>query len=194
MNRRELLNRACGMGMCSCAASVMFGDSSSGAQNDTEENKKLRELRTEHNRCKWWLDHAAKQLASLWELLESHLDDAKRREILEQLGRNCAKSLGWGERYKGNPEGFFKFLNQKLGETCTYDKEKGVIDVVTRERDCDCKLVNSKLTPAYFCHCSMGWQKHMYETILGKAVDTELKESVLQGSKRCVFQICIKAL
>lgn len=192
MNRRELLDRACGMGMCSCAASVMFGDSSSGAQSDTEENKELRELRTEHNRCKWWLDHAAKQLARLFELLESHLDDARRCEILEQLGRNCAKSLGWGEKFRGDLEGFFKFMNQKHGETFTYDKEKGVITVVTRERDCDCKLVNSKLTPAYFCHCSMGWQKHMYETILGKPVDTELKESVLQGSKRCVFQIRIK--
>jgi predicted hydrocarbon binding protein len=194
MKRRELLNRACGMGMCSCAASVMFEDLSSGAQNDAAENKKLREVQKELNSCKWWLEHGSKQLAKLWELLEQHLDDTKRREILEQLGRNCAKSLGWGEKYKGNPEGFFKFMNQKQGETFTYDKEKGLITVVTRERECDCKLVNSKLTPAYFCHCSMGWQKQMYETILGKSVETELKESVLQGSKRCVFQIRIKAL
>ena len=194
MNRRELLNRACGMGMCSCVTSVMFENLSSGAQNDTEEDKKLREVQTELNRCKWWLGHASKQLAKLWELLEPHLDDTKRREILEQLGRNCAKSIGWGEKYKGNPEGFFEFMNKKQGETFTYDKGKGVITVVTRERECDCKLVNNKLTPAYFCHCSMGWQKQMYETILGKPVDTELKESVLQGSKRCVFQIRIKAL
>lgn len=192
MNRRELLNRACGMGMCSCAASVVFEDLSSGAQNDTEENKKLREVQKELKRYKWWLNHATKQLAKLWELLESHLDDTQRREILEKLGRNCAKSIGWGKKYKGNPEGFFKFMNQKQEETFTYDKEKGVITVVTRERECDCKLVNSKVTPAYFCHCSMGWQKHMYETILGKSVETELKESVLQGSKRCVFQIRIK--
>ncbi|MBN2180391.1 MAG: hypothetical protein JW715_00650 [Sedimentisphaerales bacterium] len=193
MNRRDLLNRACGMGMCSCAASVMIESSGSAAQSDTAENKKLQEIQTELNRTQWWLDHGAKQLARLWQLLEPHLDDAKRREILEQLGRNCAKSIGWGEKYKGNPEGFFNYMNQKNGETFTYDKEKGIIDVVTRERECECRLVNSKLTPAYFCHCSMGWQKQMYETILGKPVETELKESVLQGSKRCVFQIHIKA-
>jgi hypothetical protein len=111
MKRRELLNRACGMGMCSCAASVMFDNVSSGAQNDTAEDKKLQEVQTELNKCKWWLGHASKQLAKLWELLEPHLDDTKRREILEQLGRNCAKSIGWGERYKKNPEGFFEFMN-----------------------------------------------------------------------------------
>jgi len=194
MKRRELLSHACGMGMCSCAASVMFDNVSSGAQNDAAENKKLQEIQTELNRSQWWLNHGAKQLAKLWELLEPLLDDAKRREILEQLGRNCAKSLGWGEKYKGNPEGFFEYMNQKNGENFTYDKEKGIITVVTRERDCDCKLVNSKITPAYFCQCSIGWQKQMYETILGKSVDVEVKESVLKGSKRCVFQIRIKAL
>ena len=194
MKRRELLSHACGMGMCSCAASVMFDNVSSGTQNDTAEDKKLQEIQTELNRSQWWLNHGAKQLAKLWELLEPLLDDAKRREILEQLGRNCAKSLGWGEKYRGNPEGFFKYMNQKNGENFTYDKEKGVITVVTRERDCDCKLVNSKITPAYFCQCSIGWQKQMYETILGKSVDVEVKESVLKGSKRCVFQIRIKAL
>jgi len=172
----------------------MFDNVSSGAQNDAAENKKLQEIQTELNRSQWWLNHGAKQLAKLWELLEPLLDDAKRREILEQLGRNCAKSLGWGEKYKGNPEGFFEYMNQKNGENFTYDKEKGIITVVTRERDCDCKLVNSKITPAYFCQCSIGWQKQMYETILGKSVDVEVKESVLKGSKRCVFQIRIKAL
>jgi predicted hydrocarbon binding protein len=31
----------------------------------------------------------------------------------------------------------------------------------------------------------------MYETILGKSVTVVLKESVLRGSKRCVFEISI---
>jgi predicted hydrocarbon binding protein len=170
----------------------MFEDLGSGGQEDAAENKKFRELRTELKRCKWWLNHSSKQLARLWELLESHLDDTKRREISEQLGRNCAKSIGWGKKYKGNPEGFFKQMERSQGEKFEYDKANGIITVTTPERDCVCKLVNSKLTPAYFCHCSMGWQKHMYETILDKSVETELKESVLQGSKRCVFQIRIK--
>jgi predicted hydrocarbon binding protein len=33
------------------------------------------------------------------------------------------------------------------------------------------------------------WQKYTYETILGKKVDVALKESVLRGSKRCVFRV-----
>ncbi len=192
MNRRELLNRACGMGMCSCTATVIFDNLCSGVQNDTEENEELQKVQRELHRSQWWLDHTKKQFAKLWELLKPHLDDKKRLDIIEELGRNCAKSLGWGEKFKGNPEGFFEHMERTQGETFEYDKAKGVIKVTTPERDCVCGLVNSKITPAFFCHCSIGWQKQMYETILGKTVDAELKESVLKGSKRCVFQIRIR--
>ncbi len=194
MKRRELLNRVCGMGMCSCAASVMFEDLSSGTQSDASENKKFQELQKELNSCKWWLDHTKKQIAKLWELLEPHLDEKQRLELIEQLGRNCAKSIGWAEKYRGDPEGFFKLMERSQGEKFEYDKTNGIIKITTPERDCVCRLVNSKLTPAYFCQCSIGWQKYTYETILGKAIDAELKESVLRGSKRCVFQIRIKAV
>ena len=192
MKRRELLSRACGMGMCSCAGPLILDESCSAAQENNTDSEELQKLQKELSRKQWWLNHAAKQLAKLWVLLEPELDDTKRREILEQLGRNCAKSIGWSQKFIGNPEGFFNYVNQKNGETFTYDKENGIITVVTRERDCDCQLVDTKITPAYFCHCSMGWQKQMYETIFGKAVDTELKESVLGGSKRCVFEVRIR--
>ena len=34
--------------------------------------------------------------------------------------------------------------------------------------------------------------KQTYETILGRKVDVELTESVLRGSKRCVFKIHVQ--
>ena len=95
-------------------------------------------------------------------------------------------------KYKNNPEGFFEHMEQSQSEKFEYDKANGIITITTPERDCVCGMVNSKITPAYFCQCSIGWQKQTYETILGKAIDVELKESVLRGSKRCVFEVRIR--
>jgi hypothetical protein len=192
MKRRELLSRACGIGMCSCVASVFFDDSSSAAQENSTDSEELQKVQKELFRKQWWLDHTKKQIAKLWELLEPHLDEKQRLEIIEQLGRNCAKTIGWAEQYKGNPEGFFKRMEQSQGEKFEYDKANGIIKITTPERDCVCRLVNSKFTPAYFCQCSIGWQKQMYETILDRVIEVELKESVLRGSKRCVFEVRIR--
>ena len=139
------------------------------------------------------MSHTQKQTAKLWQLLETRLNEKTRVAILEDLGRNCAGSLGWAKQYQGNLEGYFKHLNDKLGETPVYDKDKGVITITTRERDCDCRMVSSKITPPIFCACSVGWQKYTYESILDKKVEVEVKESVLRGSKRCVFEVRILA-
>jgi predicted hydrocarbon binding protein len=192
MKRRELLGRFCGMGMCSCAAAVMLDDSCIAAQENNTENEELQKAQRELFRKQWWLDHTSKQLAKLWELLEPHLNEKQRLEIIEQLGRNCAKTLAWAEKYKGNPKGFFEHMERSQGEKFEYDQANGIIKITTPERDCVCGLVNSKITPAYFCQCSIGWQKYTYETILDKTIDVELKESVLRGSKRCVFEVRIR--
>ncbi len=84
-------------------------------------------------------------------------------------------------------------MNEKASEQFDYDKDKGTITITTQERDCDCRMVNSKITPPIFCACSVGWQKHTYETILGKRVEVQVKESVLRGSKRCVFEVQVLA-
>ncbi len=192
MNRRELLSQVCCFGACSCAASVLLTEECSGAQNNASESKEVQELQSKLWKLQWWQDHTKRQFAKLWELLEPHLDEKERLAIIEQLGRNCASSLGWDKEYKGNPEGFFEHMGRLQGETFEYDKANGIITVTTPERDCVCGLVNSKFTPAYFCHCSVGWQKHMYENILGKEVDVEVKESVLKGAKRCAFEIRVR--
>lgn len=187
--RRQLLKGGCAMGVCACAGTVL------GDQNGGQEKKgatpeaQAEELR----KLQWWMSHTQKQMAKLWQLLETRLDEKTRVAILEELGRNCAGSLGWAKQYKGNPEGFFKYLNDRLGEKAEYDKDKGIITVTTPERDCVCRMANSKITPPIFCACSIGWQKYTYETILDKKVEVELKESVLRGSKRCAFQVRILA-
>jgi hypothetical protein len=142
-------------------------------------------------KLKWWLEHSQRQTAKLWELLDEYLDEATQSAILEQLGRNCALRFGAAQRYTGDPEGFFAFMGEHSGESIRYDREAGIITVVTRERDCDCLLVNSGHISPVYCNCSLGWQKQTYEIILGKKVDVKLLESVVRGSRRCVFQITV---
>jgi predicted hydrocarbon binding protein len=186
MNRRQLLGNACGIGVCSCLGALLPANETQAAEANPEID--VNKLREQNDQLNWWAGHTKKQLAKLWQLLEPHLDENTRNNILEQLGRNCAKSVGWPQQFKGNPEGFFELMNKNLGEKITYDKERGIISVETPQRDCVCGMVNSKITPPYFCRCSVGWQKEMYETILGKHVECEIVESVLRGSKRCVFK------
>jgi len=185
MDRRELLKQTCGMGLCACAGSTLMVQACPAAQESEDTDRQLRRLQ-------WWQDHTKRQMARLWKLLEPHLDEKTRQGIIEQLGRNCASTLGWAKEFKGNAEGFFRRMQETQGEQILFDQEKGIITVTTPERDCVCGLVNSKITPAYFCQCSIGWQKETYETLLGKKVDVELKESVLRGSKRCVFKVHVK--
>jgi predicted hydrocarbon binding protein len=187
MDKRAFLKTACGLGFCSCVPAVFGTGQSEPAQKNPETDK----LREENWRLNWRLNHARNQLARLMELLEPELDPSVRKRILQELGRNCAKSLGWAEKYKGNPEGFFEQMKSHSGEQLAFDPTGKIITIVTRERDCDCPLVDSSKMPPGYCDCSIGWQKETYETILGKSVEVDLKESVLRGSKRCVFEVRI---
>jgi hypothetical protein len=187
--RRQLLKGGCTLGLCACAGTAMAAQSGGQEKREATPQAQTEEL----TKLQWWMSHTQKQMAKLWQLLETRLDEKTRVAILEELGRNCAGNLGWAKQYKGNPEGFFKYLNDRLGEKAEYDKDKGIITITTPERDCVCRMVNSKITPPIFCACSIGWQKYTYETILDKKVEVELKESVLRGSKRCAFQVRILA-
>jgi predicted hydrocarbon binding protein len=184
MDRRQLIIETCGMGLCACAGSALLGQACDAAEGTEDAGRELGRLR-------WWQDHTKSQIAKLWELLEPHLDEKTRQEVIEQLGRNCAKRLGWAKRFKGDLEGFFRHMKESAGEDLAMDEATGIITVTSSERDCVCGLVSSKITPPYFCHCSVGWQKETYETILGKKVDVQIVESVLHGGKRCVFRVQI---
>jgi predicted hydrocarbon binding protein len=135
------------------------------------------------------LDFAQRRFASLIEILESTLDEETFQDVIQGLGRYCSGTIGFIQEREGDVKGYFEEIRQRWGEEAEFDRERGVITVVTPERECVCPLVNSQLVPASICNCSLGWQKQTYETILGKPIEVELKESALRGSKRCVFEI-----
>lgn len=193
MDKREFLKKACGLGICSCAAAVLPPElvNAETEENQPVEDEECKKAKEMNWRLEWRVNHAKRQIGMLLEKIEPEIAPEIRKQIMEDLGRNCAKSIRWAEKYKGNPEGFFEHMNKHSGEKLSFDATGKIINIVTRERDCDCPIVDSSKTPAYYCDCSLGWQKETYETILGKPVEVVVKESVLRGSKRCVFEVRI---
>jgi predicted hydrocarbon binding protein len=185
VDKRTFLKSACELGACACAGALGGADAAVGSDDGDE----LAALRDVNRRLDWRLNLARRQLATLLTEIEPIVDSQTRTRIMRQLGRNCAKSLGWAEKYRGDPKGFFQHMRETAGETLSMDEEQRVISIVTPERPCVCPLVADNEAPAYYCDCSLGWQMETYETILGRPVEVTLKESALRGSTRCVFEI-----
>ncbi len=172
-----------------------------GKSNDCQNCKIKCDLESDLFRSNWWLNHLGNQSAKLWSLLNEQLETDQVISLLESLGRNCAQQCNWASQYVNDPEGFFDFMNKRSGEEFRYDKEAGIILITTRERDCDCKIINTKKQdkkemgqykmPPIYCSCSIGWQKYTYETIVGKKIEVRVLESVLGGSDKCAFEIKI---
>ena len=96
------------------------------------------------------------------------------------------------KKYKGDLDGFLKGLKDHWNMDSMYDQEKGIILIATQESSsCGCPLIDTEKVLDEVCNCSIGWQKQTFETVLGKDVDVEIKESIIRGGKRCAFEIRI---
>ena len=140
----------------------------------------------------WRLRFVKDPYAGLLRILSSRLDEKSMNEVLHDVGVHCANSWDQVRLHRGDFDGFCKVLKQSAsGDEVTWDSEKNVIHVASPERtDCFCPLNGVRQnTPPLVCNCSLGWQQQAWETVLGKKVRVELKESVLRGGIRCVFEV-----
>jgi predicted hydrocarbon binding protein len=176
MDRKKFFKNACGLGICSCLGSGLLSNSNLHAAENQEAD--------------WKESFVKHRFAKLIGILDSTLDENTRNNIIENLGRECSKN-SLAMKYVNDPEGFFKEIHDRWGENIAYDKEKGIVRIETPERDCVCPLVDSKVISKSICQCSVGWQAQTYNTILGKDVEAKCVESVIRGSKRCVFEVRI---
>ena len=125
----------------------------------------------------------------------SRMDEPALNEILRALGDYCGSTDNNLHKFHGDFDGYRKYIKQTLsGDDVTYDRERGILTMSSPERtDCFCPLIGIRYnTPKVVCNCSLGWQQHTWEAILGKPVKVELVESVLRGGKRCVFKIHVQ--
>jgi hypothetical protein len=179
MDRKDFLNK-CVAGLCACAAGSLIPASSlSAAETAGSED--------------WRLRFVKERYAKMLQLLSERMSGEDLDRTLHDVGSFCS-SLGdqFVIQHRGDFEGLRKAFKQGVsGDEVTWDREKGVITMTSPERtDCFCPLNSLRQnTPPVVCNCSLGWQQHTWETFLQKKVRVELKESVLRGGKRCVFEI-----
>jgi predicted hydrocarbon binding protein len=175
MDRKEFLKTTCGFGVCGCALGVLGlpGAVSAGAAEAPDQR----------------LAFARLQVAKMVGFMAGGPNTQAFAGVLEKTGRECAKLGGMPPEFKGNPEAYFAAAHKNWGTDFSWDKEKGLVTVAVAEGECGCPLVDSRRTPAFWCNCSVGYQKEAFEAVFGKPVEVSLKKSKLDGSKRCVFEV-----
>jgi hypothetical protein len=182
MDRKQFLS-TCAAGLCACAAGSLIPASSlSAAEPASPED--------------WRLTFVKERYAKVLQMLSERLSEKELDKFLREVGAYCSDR--WEPfivEHRNDFEGFCKAVkNGASGDDVSWDREKGVITMTSPERtDCFCPL-NSRHqnTPPVVCNCSLGWQQRTYEMLLQKKVRVELKEAVLRGGKRCVFEIHIE--
>ena len=178
MDRKRFLKN-CTSGLCTCTvAGFVFPAVSSASETEVHED--------------WRFPFIQQRHARLLEILSEKLSDTELTETLQKLGAFCASKGQLIQKHDGDVEGYIDEFKKLSGDDIIYDREKRTITITGSERDnCFCPLVDQKITPKKFCDCSRGWHEYTWETLLGKKVKAELKESILYGNKRCAFQIHI---
>ena len=176
IDRRELLKKSCGLGVCSCLAMAWPGAVSA---EEAPAKPKLQD---------WQIDFMRARLEDLLDIIATTLNEPTRAKVLGRLGHQCGKRVVKG--FEGNPEGFWAHIKTQWLDHVEYDKEKGVIHHVEKERtDCNCPLAAMMKVPRNLCLCSLGAQETIYGSLFNREAKAKLDGTVLQGAKRCAFTI-----
>jgi len=180
MNRADFLKK-CSGGLCACiVANEVAPAASAGSAPTSPEDWRLRFIR--------------RRYAKLIGILSEKMDQKALNVVLHELGGYCSSTDASLGQYRGDLEGYCAHLRQTAsGDEVAIDRERNAITVTSPLRtDCFCPWISVEhQTPAVVCNCSLGWQQATWETVTGKKVQVDLKESVLRGGKRCVFEVRI---
>jgi predicted hydrocarbon binding protein len=134
-------------------------------------------------------------IASVIEGINKCVNDDTKKEILENCGEACAIYHGHLEKIasmkeKGrNLEEILDYMNQEKKWCGDWIQRENILSSTCEE--CECPLVLTeivKLSPT-FCYCSRGFVKSVFEEILGKPVNVELKKAIGRGDEVCHFLV-----
>jgi len=181
MERKEFLKSACRFGVCSCTGmALLSGQSILAASAQSEQEKP-----------DWRFGFMQKRFATLLEIINSSVDEETKSQMIEQLGRACAKENEASYlKFKGNVQDYLKTVEKEWAEKTLFDESAKCITLISKKNgSCFCPLVDPTGTPKSFCNCSLGYHKETFEAILGQLVEARVVESVLRGGERCCFEI-----
>ncbi len=127
----------------------------------------------------------------------SVLEEETGRHIIEQCGRACAQANELSEaaqktraevENKDDIDLLFTTFKDKAYNTPRLYKEDTVIYLEFHE--CSCLLVKSgQINNPFFCHCTRGYTKEIFETLFARPVKVKLLQSILRGDPICKQEI-----
>lgn len=123
--------------------------------------------------------------------LEERYDD----ETVQEIRMDCACGpYGMNGKLKkiyektGDPEAFVKEVNGlDMGFTFEYDGTS--YTVVYPQCYCSCVKKMEEKLPRAWCYCTLGFNRTLFETVLGQEVRGELVSSIKQGDETCRIRI-----
>jgi predicted hydrocarbon binding protein len=136
----------------------------------------------------------ARCIKGMMDALDQAVDAPTRQTIMQACGRQCigASTLDKARKIaKAAPDldAMLEQLNQVHIGGGHLHREGDVIHAAYTR--CYCGSVNQAKEPfsATYCHCSCGWFRQLFETLLGRPVEVELVSSIIQGDESCRFLI-----
>jgi hypothetical protein len=137
---------------------------------------------------------------TFFDLLDSNVDEATRKRLMQANGRACYQRGMKGRTIKPVPlDEYLPVLQKRFGkENC---RREGDIIFLSfgnaptgsngAAGKCFCPMVESGpagLSGTY-CECSVGYVLEMFQTGTGRNVGVDLLESVKRGGKECRFRV-----
>jgi len=155
--------------------------------------------RTDRRKTAQWVKDAMERMDSL-------TDEKTRVRIMEECGHSCAKvnmklidrARARRNRYDTVDE-FLRAEERKPIAGTKLIREGDVLyqyytpRAFTRPMRCYCGLLKGlpedEQVSRTYCHCSRGFVKEFWESVLEKAVKVELLQSAVSGASECKFAI-----
>jgi len=178
MERRDFLKSACAAGLCSCTvAGLLAADDPKPAATPSPKED-------------WRIAFGRQRYSKLVSTVAAKVDPNTFGEIIEEVGRFCS-GQGFAKDFAGNLEGYCAEMQKRWGAKTEIDRARGVVQVAfdVPGGDCACPLMGKGLVPAAACRCSVGAIRQSFTVVTQRAVECELKKSVLAGDAHCAFEV-----
>jgi hypothetical protein len=127
-------------------------------------------------------------------ILDQTLDETTRYQIMEACGRQCigASILEHAHRLQKESHDLDDLLvrlnNAHIGGG-HLRRDGNTIHAEYNRCYCGSVSQSREVFSDTYCHCSCGWYRQLFESLLGKPVEVELLGSILQGADCCEFRI-----
>jgi Family of unknown function (DUF6144) len=136
----------------------------------------------------------ARFIHDLMRLLDDQVEEVTRWEIMEGCGMSCIgistleKALILKKKSHDLNDLIFRMNQSHIGGGHLI--LEGNVIHASYDR-CYCGSVSATRQPisSTYCHCSCGWYRQLFETLLKRPVKVDLLGSIIQGDERCRFLI-----